>query len=271
MDIPYYISSKENDKEFRRIASCVRRITKTEATVTLLQMDNRVLPSTQASTLIVLQTGNHEAEIERARGTTRQAQDVIFIQLPGDEYLPWLGDQNLMRDDIQELPTVEHTQPDITRFVTTILFTDIVESTRLAHDIGDAGWKMLLEKHDSLCKQKIQQFRGKLVKNTGDGVHATFDGPGRGITCAKEIINDARAIGLSIRAGLHTGECEIWGDQVEGIAVHLAARVAALASPEQVLVTRTIRDLVSGSGIGLEDYGTHTLKGFSEAWQIFAA
>ena len=150
------------------------------------------------------------------------------------------------------------------------MFTDIVGSTKLALKVGDQDWKRLLDHHDHICDDSIHRFRGRLVKKTGDGVLATFDGPGRGIACAKEIRDRVRELGLEIRSGLHTGECEIRGEDTAGVAVHLAARVSALAGPGELLVSRTVRDLVAGSGVRFEDRGTHELRGFPEDWQIFA-
>ena len=277
MDLAHYVPSRMDDEEFiQRLATYFRRAASPGAAVTLLRMNTQidirgVLPAIHVPTLIIHRTGDQDAKVEGARWMAQRITGAKYIELPGDDHLPWTGDQDSILDEIQEFLTGERPEPDITRVLTTILFTDIVESTERAHELGDPQWKQVLEKHDRICKQKLDQFRGRLIKSTGDGVHATFDGPGRGIACAKGIIRDAQAIGLQIRAGLHTGECEIRGDEVEGIAVHLAARVAALAAPEQVFVTRTVRDLVSGSGIEFEDHGTHQLKGFPEAWQLFVA
>ena len=277
MDVAHYTPGRAKGEEFiQRVADYFRRFATPRPMVTLLhtntQIDiHEILHSIQAPTLIICRTGDQFAKIEGERGKIRQAPDEKSVELTGSDRRREMGNQNSIPKEIHEFLTRESTKPEITRVLKTILFTDIVESTQLAHHIGDREWKALLEKHNNLCDQKVQQFRGRLIKTTGDGVHATFDRPGQGIACAKEIIHGARAIGLRIRAGLHTGECEIRGDEIDGIAVHLAARVVALASPEQVLVTRTVRDLVSGSGIKFQDCGTHELKGFPEAWQIFVA
>ena len=277
MDVEHYVPSKVHDEEFvKRVVTYFRRAASPGAAVTLLRMNTQIdirgiLASIHVPTLIIHRTGDRDANVEGARWMAQQIPNARFVELTGDDHLHWVGDQDAVLDEIQEFITGERPKPDITRVLMTILFTDIVDSTQLAHDIGDAEWKVLLEKHDDLCQQKIQHFRGKLVKSTGDGVHATFDGPGRGIACAKEIIQETQALGLRIRAGLHTGECELRGGEVEGVAVNLAARVSALAAPGQVLVTRTVRDLVSGSGITFKDHGVHELKGFPEPWQIFVA
>lgn len=277
MDVEHYVPSKVHDEDFvQRVITYFRRAASPGAAVTLLRMNTQIdirgiLPSIHVPTLIIHRTGDRDAHVEGARWMAQQIPNAKFVELYGEDHLPWVGDQDAVLDEIQEFVTGERFKPEITRVLMTILFTDIVESTRLANDIGDAKWKVLLEQHDQLCKRKIQHFRGRLVKSTGDGVHATFDGPGRGIACAKEIIQGTQDLGLRIRAGLHTGECELSGNDVEGIAVNLAARVSALAASGQVLVTRTVRDLVSGSGIAFVDHGVHELKGFPEPWQIFVA
>jgi class 3 adenylate cyclase len=152
----------------------------------------------------------------------------------------------------------------------TIMFTDIVGSTQHAHKLGDRDWKILLESHDKLCENCVKKFRGELIKRTGDGIHATFDRPGRAISCAREILDGAQNLGIGIRVGLHTGECEIRGQETEGVAVHLAARVAALANSNEVLVSRTVRDLVAGSGLEFTDRGIHKMRGFPEEWQVYS-
>jgi len=195
----------------------------------------------------------------------------VFKELPGEDHLPWVGDQESVISEIQEFltgirPTAKHE-----RVLATILFTDIVGSTLIANQCGDQAWKTLLDQHDKLCSEIIDKFRGRLVNHTGDGVMATFDGPGRGIACAKEIVQKASLLGLEIRCGLHTGECELRGKDAAGVAVHLASRVSALADSGEVLVSRTVRDLVSGSGFEFDDRGEHELKGFTESWRLFSA
>jgi class 3 adenylate cyclase len=153
----------------------------------------------------------------------------------------------------------------------TVLFTDIVASTERAAELGDRRWRELLQVHDDLGTRLVEQWGGRVVKSTGDGLLATFDGPGRAIACAVALRDQLADIDVRIRAGLHAGEVELRGDDVGGIAVHIAARILTAAGPGEVLVSRTVRDLVTGSGIALEDRGTHTLKGLSDPWQLFAA
>jgi class 3 adenylate cyclase len=152
----------------------------------------------------------------------------------------------------------------------TVLFTDIVDSTRRAAELGDRGWRDLLGRHDDLTREHISRFQGREVKHTGDGFLATFDGPTRAVRCATTLVDLMPQIGIEIRSGLHTGECEVRGDDIGGIAVHIGARIAALAKSREVLVSRTVKDLVNGSGITFEDRGTHVLKGIPAAWELYA-
>ena len=156
------------------------------------------------------------------------------------------------------------------RVLATVFFTDIVESTRKAADIGDRDWRALLDAHDAVVRSQLVRFRGREVSTSGDGFLATFDGPQRAIRCAMAIRDAVRALGIEIRAGLHTGECEIRGDDIGGIAVHIGARVSALAGPNDVLVSSTLHDLVIGSGLEFEDRGAHQLKGVPGEWRVFA-
>ena len=229
-----------------------------------------VLPTVYVPTLVMHRTGDLDVNVEEGRWLAERIPNARFVELPGEDHLPWVGDQAAILDEVQEFLTGVRPEPVATRVLATILFTDIVESTRRAHELGDKAWKAVLERHDQLCDKNVEQFRGRLIKRTGDGVHATFDGPGRAISCARGIVDGARELGVEIRAGLHTGECEIRGEETEGVAVHLAARIAALANPGEVLVSRTVRDLVAGSGLKFLDRGTHKPRGFPEDWQVFS-
>jgi class 3 adenylate cyclase len=157
------------------------------------------------------------------------------------------------------------------RVLATVMFTDIVDSTRRASELGDAAWRRLLERHDELVRRELGRWQGREVKTTGDGFLATFDGPARAIRCGKAITEAVDVLGVEVRAGLHTGECEVRGDDVAGMAVHIGARVGSLAAPGEVLVSSTVKDLVVGSGIDFEDRGEHELKGVPGAWRLFAA
>jgi class 3 adenylate cyclase len=276
MDLSEYIPSKMGDEAFvRRLATYFRRSASPGAAVAFLKMNTQldithVLPTIHVPTLVMHRTADPNVNVEEGRWLAERIPGARFVELPGADHMPWVGDQDAILDETQEFLTGARPAPDATRVLATILFTDIVESTRHAHELGDKVWKTLLEKHDRLCEDCLERFRGRLIKRTGDGIHATFDGPGRAISCAREILDGARDLGVGIRAGLHTGECEIRGEEIEGVAVHLAARVAALADPGEVLVSRTVRDLVAGSGLEFTDRGTHKMRGFPEEWQVFS-
>jgi class 3 adenylate cyclase len=193
-----------------------------------------------------------------------------YVELPGLDHFPWVGDSDAIVDEVEEFLTgVRHVaEPD--RVLATVLFTDIVGSTERASELGDHAWRQLLDRHDAVVRAHLERFRGTEVKTTGDGFLATFDGPARAIQCAMELTVALQALGIEIRAGLHTGEVEVRGDDVGGIAVHTAARVLAEAQAGEVLVSRTVTDLVAGSGIAFVDRGSHVLKGIVGAWQLFA-
>lgn len=276
MDLSHYIPSKMNDEAFaQRLATYLRRSASPGAAVALLKMNTqlditRVLSTIHVPTLVMHRSGDLDADVEGARWMAGQIPGAKFVELAGQDHFAWIGDQDAVLDEVQEFLTGARRESDATRVLATILFTDIVDSTRHAHALGDKAWKALLERHDTLCESCIERSRGRLIKHTGDGIHATFDGPGRAVACARGILDGARELGVEVRAGLHTGECEIRGDESEGVAVHLAARVAALAEPGEVLVSRTVRDLVAGSNLAFTDRGSHALRGFPEEWQLYS-
>jgi class 3 adenylate cyclase len=239
---------------------------------TLAEIDVRpVLPLVQAPTLILHRRGFGLVPIAHARYLADHIRGARLLELPGSDVdLTWETPE-LALDGIQELLTGARRDAEPGRVLATVLFTDIVGSTELAARAGDRRWREVLEVHDELAGRLVAQFHGQLVKTTGDGILATFDGPGRAIRCAAALGEGLTGIGLAIRAGLHTGEIELRDDDVGGIAVHIAARVLAAAGPGQIVASRTVRDLVVGSGIGMDDLGTHQLKGVDGAWQLFAA
>jgi class 3 adenylate cyclase len=193
-----------------------------------------------------------------------------LVELPGRDHFPWAGDSDRLLDEIEEFLTGTRAYAETDRVLAAVLFTDIVGSTQRAVQAGDRGWHDLLDRHDRMIREELQRFRGREIKTTGDGVLSTFDGPARGMRCAQAICAGARRLGIEVRAGLHTGEIEMRGDDVSGIAVHIAQRVCALATPNEVLVSRTVVDLVAGSGIEFDERGQHQLKGLSGTWQLFA-
>jgi len=209
-------------------------------------------------------------KVAQARYMAERIPEARCVELPGDDHVPWIGDADAILTEIEELltgsrPTIE---PD--RVLATVLFTDIVGSTKRAADLGDRRWRDLLDRHHVQVRRELVRFRGREVKTAGDGFLATFDGPARAIRCAGAIGAAVRQLGLEIRAGLHTGEVELIGDDVGGIAVHIGARVAAEAGPGEILVSSTVKDLVAGSGIRFEDRNTHVLRGIPGEWRLFA-
>jgi class 3 adenylate cyclase len=211
---------------------------------------------------------------QNARYLAEHIPTARLVQLPGADLAPSRGDQEVLFAELERFlresaeDGAREAGPD--RVLATILFTDLVDSTSRASELGDRRWRELVEEHHRLVRTQLGYFRGREVDTAGDGFFATFDGPARGIRCACAIRDSVRELGLEIRAGLHTGECELMEDKVSGIAVHIGARVASLAQPGEVLVSRTVRDLVAGSGIRLDDRGQHTLKGVGGEWHLYA-
>jgi class 3 adenylate cyclase len=221
-----------------------------------------VMPDVSEPTLVVQrQTNSYRAD--NISGTRNSEES-------GSDHLPYVVDQDANSGQDEEFLAGVRSIAEPQRVLATILFTDIVESTRHAHNMGDKAWKTVMDSHDSFCEFCVERFCGRIVKRTGDGIHATFDGPGRAISCARKIIDSGHELGIHIRAGLHTGECEIRGEETEGVAVHLASRISSLANSDEVLVSRTVRDLVAGSGLGFADRGTHKMRGFPDDWQLFS-
>jgi class 3 adenylate cyclase len=229
-----------------------------------------VVPSVSAPTLIVHRVDDKICSVENARWLARHIEGARYVELPGEDHLPWIDGDDIV-DEIQEFLTGvrEPATPD--RILATVLFTDIVGSTDRAGELGDRRWRDLLERHNEVVRRDLARFRGVEIDTAGDGFFATFDGPARAIRCASSIVESVRSVGLDVRSGLHTGECELSGTSVRGIAVHTGARVAALASPGEVLVSSTVKDLVAGSGIEFTDRGVHELKGIPGEWRLYAA
>ena len=194
-----------------------------------------------------------------------------FVELAGDDHCIAAGDVDALADEIEEFVTGTRPIPEPDRVLATVLFTDIVGSTTRAVELGDRRWRELLGAHDAAVRRELERFRGREVDTAGDGFLATFDGPARAVRCALSIGGALRELGVDVRAGIHTGECELDGEKVRGIAVHTGARVAALAGPGEVLLSQTVKDLTAGSGLEFEDRGVHELKGVPGEWRIYAA
>jgi pimeloyl-ACP methyl ester carboxylesterase len=227
-----------------------------------------VLPAIRVPTLVLYRADEVLAEASRYVGDRIPGAKVV--ELPGTDHMPWLGDQDAALDEIEEFLTGVRPHPVLDRVLATVLFTDIVGSTELAADLGDRRWRELLEQHNALVRRELARFRGVELSTAGDGFLATFDGPARAVACACAIRDGAKALGLQIRFGLHTGELELTGSDIRGIAVHTGARVAAKAGPGEVLTSSTVKDLVAGSGLEFEDRGSHELKGVPGEWRLYA-
>jgi len=267
------------DEAFRRWYANYRRLSASpgaavEAIRMNMQIDvRRVLPTVQVPTLVLHVTGDRSVHIGNARYLAQHIPGARLVELPGEDHMPLFGNGDTIVDEIQEFLTgirPDHEAHD-DRVLATILFIDIVGSTERAAALGDRRWRQTLEQYYSLARRELERFRGREVDTAGDGLFAAFDGPGRAIRCAWQIRGAARTIGLELRTGLHTGECELVGTKIGGIAVHIGARVAAHAAPGEVLVSNTVRDLVAGSGIGFESRGIHALKGVPGEWPLFVA
>jgi len=226
-----------------------------------------VLPSIAVPTLVIDRDGAASEEGEYTASLIPGCKRVV---LPGADALPFLGDAASVVDAVREFLGVARPVPELDRILATVLFTDVVGSTDKACEVGDACWKELLEKHNAAVRALLARYRGIEVKTTGDGFLATFDGPARAVNCAQGICEAVKPLGLEVRAGCHTGEIELMGTDVGGIAVHIGARVAALASPSEVLVSSTVKDLVAGSGLVFVDRGEHELKGVPGSWRLYS-
>jgi pimeloyl-ACP methyl ester carboxylesterase len=259
----------------RRIATFFRRSASPGAAVALLRMnaqiDTRsVLPAIRVPTLVLQRTGDREVNAEEERWIASQIPAAKYVELVGDDHLPWIGDSDRLLDEVEEFLTGIRRGPEPDRILATVLFTDIVASTERATALGDRRWRELLAAHHAAVRQQLDRWSGQEIDTAGDGFLASFDGPARAIRCACAIRDQVLTLGLEIRAGLHTGECERVGAKLVGLAVHTGARVAALAGPSEVLVSRTVKDLVAGSGIEFESRGLHLLKDVPGEWQLFA-
>jgi len=229
-----------------------------------------VLPAIRVPTLVLHRRDNRWVTVENGRYFASHIAGAKYVELDGADQWPWLGDAGALVDEIEEFLTGVKGGPEADRVLATVLFTDIVSSTDRAAELGDRRWRNLLDDHDQAVRRQLELYRGKKVKTTGDGALATFDGPARAVRCACAIRDAVRALGLDTRAGLHAGEVEVRGEDIGGIAVHTTARVSALAQPNEVLVSRTVVDLVAGSGIAFADRGEHELKGVPGAWRLYA-
>ncbi len=268
--------SKENDPDFQRwIGRYLRQSASPKAAAALLRMNTQidvrdVLPTIGVPTLLLYRTHDADVHVDEGRYIAERIPGSTLVELPGADHLMWTGDADALLDEVEGFLTGVRRGPDPDRVLATVLFTDVVGSTETATRVGDRAWRSLLERHHQVVRRALARWRGREIQTAGDGFLATFDGPARAIRCAVAATEGIRDLGLQIRAGLHTGEVEIADGDVRGIAVHIGSRVAGLAGPGEVLVSRTVADLVAGSGIVLAERGEHELKGVSGTWLVYA-
>lgn len=267
--------SMADDKEFKKAwATYLRSSASPGAVVALWRMNMEIdirpiLPAIHVPTLVLHRTGDKTIDVRGARYMAEHIPGARFVELPGDDHLFTVGDTDAILDEIEEFLTGTRHGSEPNHVLGTMLFTDIVGSTEKAAALGNLRWRELLEAHYQLLRRELSRFRGREIETTGDGLLATFDGPARAIRCARAMCAAVNSIGLEIRTGLHTGEYELHGNNIAGVAVHLAARVMSKAGANQTLVSSTVKDLVAGSGIQFEDFGMHTLKGISGEWHLY--
>jgi class 3 adenylate cyclase len=268
--------SQAENPETRSFFGRMERATASPGMITqlgamFLDIDVRnVVPSVHVPTLLLHRRHDLLVNVRHSRWLADHLPDARLVELPGCDHIPWYEDPERTLGEVKEFLTGSVYAPEPERMLATIVFTDIVDSTRTAAEAGDSRWRELLEGHQRSVREALGRFGGREVKSTGDGFLATFDGPARAIRCAAGILDSSETLGIRVRAGVHTGECEVMGDDIGGIAVHIAARVSALAGPGEVLVSRTVKDLVAGSGIEFGERGSHELKGVPDAWELHA-
>jgi class 3 adenylate cyclase/pimeloyl-ACP methyl ester carboxylesterase len=275
--LPMFAPSRQQDPAFQSWWGRFERLGASPAAAAhLIRMNSQIdisdiLPTIRVPTLVIHRTGDAAINVEGGRYLAEHIPGARYVELPGADHLPFVGNNAIeIADLVGEFLTGSRTPVVADRLLATVLFTDITGSTEKAATLGDRRWRDLLDVHHATIRRNILRFRGREIKTLGDGFLVTFDGPARGVRCACAIVDDIRPLGIEIRAGLHTGECEELGDDVGGIAVHIGARVAALAAPGEVLVSSTVKDLVAGSGLLFVERGSQSLKGVPGEWRLFA-
>lgn len=268
------------DDDFRRWYATRLRLSASPAAAADLQRMNidtdtrAVLSSIHVPSLILHRTGDRNVDVKNARYAAAHIRGARYVELPGDDHLPWVGDSARIVEELRSFLNATWdlgwSAPAPERVLATILFTDIVDATAKAFELGDTRWGELVSQHHGRVRSELARFAGTEIDTAGDGFFASFDGPARAIRCACAIRDSVRELGIEVRAGLHTGECEEIDGKVGGIAVMTGARIAARAEANEVLVSATVRDLVAGSGLGFRDRGMHDLKGLPEAKQLYA-
>ena len=267
-----------HDEELVRLQAKYERLVVAPATARrvfslVADLDVRsVLPTIRVPTLVIHRRGDRWIPVAQGRYLAENIPGARYVELPGEDHMPFAGDLEAIAREIRHFlgTTKKETREDADRILATVLFTDIVSSTERAAELGDRRWKDLLNAHDRMVRVCLEKFRGREIKTTGDGFLAAFDGPGKAVNCAAAIRAGAKRLGVEIRAGLHVGEVELRGEDIGGIAVHVASRVLSNATPAEILVSSTVKDLVIGSGIEFEDRGAHELKGVPGEWRLYA-
>lgn len=268
--------SRVGDDAFRDWVSRYSRLSASpRAAAALLRMNSAidvtsVLPAIRVPTLCLYRLEDQDVDVEEGRYIASRIPGARLVELPGTDHFFWAGDPEQMLAEIEEFVTGHRTALEPDRVLATVLFTDIVRSTELASGLGDRVWADRLERHNKVVRAELRSWRGREVNTTGDGFVATFDGPARAIRCARSIVSAVEPLGISVRCGLHTGEVEMVGEDVAGVAVHIAARIGSLAEPGEVLASRTVKDLVAGGGFAFDSRGDHALRGTSESWELHA-
>jgi class 3 adenylate cyclase/pimeloyl-ACP methyl ester carboxylesterase len=277
--IDLFMPSLAGDEELRKLVGRFERASASPgAGLAFIRMNHgidvrHVLPTIGVPTLVLHRTGDLPTNVEHGRYLARHIEGAKYVEFPGIDHNPWAGDANSIGGEIESFLTGQRREieTESDRVLATILFTDIVGSTNRLVELGDRKWKDLLTQHHSLVREQLARHRGREIDTAGDGFLAAFDGPARAVRCGRAIVESVRKLGIHVRAGVHTGECEMIGEKLGGIAVHIGARIGALAGPDEVLVSRTVSDLVAGSGLRFEERGTHSLKGVPGSWQLLAA
>jgi class 3 adenylate cyclase len=268
--------SVANDEQVRQWWAHQMRVSASPgAGVTLYRMNievdiRAILPTIRVPTLILHRSGDRLVPCQASRYMAAQIETAKFVELPGDDHIAWIGDTEPLMAEVQEFMTGERPALEADRVLATVLFIDIVQSTRRATAIGDSRWRDLVDNYQQQVAKEVARLGGRVVNTAGDGVFAMFDGPARAIKCARAIRDAVGTFGLAIRCGIHTGECVIEGNDVAGIAVHIGARVAARANPGEILLSSTVKDLIAGSRVECSDRGSHVLKGVEGRWRLFA-
>jgi class 3 adenylate cyclase len=277
--VPINAPSRQHDEAFVQWFGRLERASASPGAILALMRANydidvrHVLPAIQAPTLILHRVGDKTVPVECGRYLAQHIRGARYVELSGDDHLLQAFDQetlDLLIDEIEEFVTGARPGPEPDRVLVTVMFTDIVGSTERAAAVGDRRWRELLDGYVGVARRQLERFRGREIDVAGDGLFAIFDGPARAIRCACAIRDAVQSLGLEVRTGLHTGECEVAGSRVSGIAVHTGARISATARPQEVLASGTVKDLVAGSGIRFDDRGLHTLKGVPGEWRLFA-